>query len=146
MPRKNNTVKTKTKKTVKKVVVKDKKQKEDTGSFGFAVINFFADYVGWGRARRAEYWWVILFGLIVSWFFDIVCFGSPALCDLYSSLWLLATIVPGFCLAVRRLHDTNRSAWNYCWLLFPIVGWIIFLVYMCQAGTPGKNKYGAPRF
>ena len=134
MPRKNN-IKTKKSAT-----------KQDTGTFAFAVKNFFVDYTGWGRARRAEYWWFILFSFIVGLVLDILFLGNRDLYNLFSALWWLATIVPSFCLAVRRLHDTDRSAWNYCWAFLPVVGWIILLVYMCQPGTPGKNKYGAPRF
>jgi len=44
---------------------------------------------------------------------------------------------------VRRLHDTDRSGWNFFLALIPLVGAIILLVYECQDGTPGVNKYGA---
>ena len=56
-------------------------------------------------------------------------------------LWL-GLIVPGIAVAVRRLHDTNRSGW---WLLLcfvPFVGAIVLLVWMCSEGTKGANKYG----
>ena len=44
---------------------------------------------------------------------------------------------------VRRLHDTNRSGW---WLLIlaivPLVGTIVWIVFMARAGDPSENKYG----
>jgi uncharacterized membrane protein YhaH (DUF805 family) len=27
-------------------------------------------------------------------------------------------------------------------LLIPIVGWIVILVFNCQNGTPGENRFG----
>ena len=106
-------------------------------TFSECLANYWTDYVGWGRATRSEYWWCYLvYNLIVS----NILFLTPI-----SALWWLASIVPSFCLMARRLHDTNRSNWNICWLLLPIVGWIILLVYLCQKGDITKNKYGMPR-
>lgn len=45
-------------------------------------------------------------------------------------------IVPTASLAVRRLHDTDRSAVCLLWLLFPIAGLIILLVFLAE-----KTKY-----
>ncbi len=47
-----------------------------------------------------------------------------------------------FSVAVRRLHDTGRSAWNLLWLFLPFIGYIILLVYYCQDSQAGTNKYG----
>ena len=46
--------------------------------------------------------------------------GSPfaAFSLLIAGLWLIVTIVPGFTVAVRRLHDSNLSGW---WVLLAIV-------------------------
>jgi uncharacterized membrane protein YhaH (DUF805 family) len=27
-------------------------------------------------------------------------------------------------------------------LLIPIVGWIVILIFNCQSGTPGENRFG----
>ena len=37
---------------------------------------------------------------------------------LFAGLWLLATVVPGFTIAVRRLHDSNLSGW---WALLAVI-------------------------
>ncbi|WP_275975229.1 DUF805 domain-containing protein [Prevotella sp. TCVGH] len=45
--------------------------------------------------------------------------------------------------AVRRLHDINKSGWNYLWVLIPIVGGILLIVWFCYDSKPETNKYGA---
>jgi len=105
-------------------------------TLGDALLGYWTNYVGWGRATRSEYWWTVLF-----YNFIVGALMPLAL----APLWVLATIVPGFTVGVRRLHDTGRSAWNVCWLFLPIVGLIILIVYFCQPGEKKANKWGAPR-
>ncbi len=45
-------------------------------------------------------------------------------------------------LAIRRLHDTDRSGFWVFIGLIPIIGAIILLVFYCLPGTPGPNKHG----
>lgn len=119
-------------------------------SFTAAVRSVLTQYVHFGgRARRAEYWWFVLFSLIVGILAGIV--DAALGTDFSSSLWsagLVGTIVnlvlllPSLAVGVRRLHDTDRSGW---WLLIgiiPIVGLIVLLVFFLQSGTPGLNRYG----
>lgn len=100
------------------------------------------NYVGFsGRARRAEYWQFTLFNIIalVACFVIDLAIKSPILYALYA----LAVLLPSLAVAVRRLHDTDRSGW---WLLIglvPLIGGIVLLVFMCLEGTRGNNKHGA---
>ncbi len=58
------------------------------------------------------------------------------------TLYMLAVLLPGLAVGVRRLHDSDRSGW---WLLIafvPIIGAIILLVFMVQDSQPGENQYG----
>ncbi|AMB58516.1 DUF805 domain-containing protein [Microterricola viridarii] len=36
---------------------------------------------------------------------------------LFAALWLIVTVIPGFTVAVRRLHDSNLSGW---WALLAV--------------------------
>ena len=96
--------------------------------FQEAVRVCFAKYFDFeGEASRPEFWWFFLFVGGASFALAIV---SSKLSGVFS----LATIVPFFAVTVRRLHDTNRSAW---WLLswfVPIVGWLILVVLLVQEG------------
>lgn len=105
-------------------------------SFGDSIstcFNKYAEFVG--RARRSEYWWFVLFGLIV----------SIVLSPLSTSLSLLASLalfVPSLAVAVRRLHDTGRSGWYLLISLIPLVGTIILIVWLATEGSPQPNQYG----
>lgn len=45
----------------------------------------------------------------------------------------------------RRLHDLNKSGWLMLLMLVPVVN-ILFIFYLLlAAGTPGHNRFGAPR-
>lgn len=86
-----------------------------------------------GRARRKEYWMFFLFNVIIAF---VVGFVAGMLkIKVLGTLYLLAVLVPGIAVGVRRMHDTDHSGW---WLFFPIVN----LVFACTDGTPGPNKYG----
>lgn len=87
-----------------------------------------------GRARRSEYWWWTLATFIVG----IIVSFIPVL----NLLVPLALFVPGIAVAVRRLHDLNKSGW-WWWLgIIPVVGTIILIVWYATAGTVGPNQYG----
>jgi uncharacterized membrane protein YhaH (DUF805 family) len=94
-----------------------------------------------GRARRQEYWMFTLFSVIISIVLSIidnVAGTSPILGAIYS----LVVLLPSLGVAVRRLHDTDRSGW---WLLIglvPLVGGIILLVFLASDGKPHENSHG----
>lgn len=94
-----------------------------------------------GRARRTEYWMFILISLIISFVigFGEGLLGSPGI--LYG-LYTLAVLIPTIAVAIRRLHDTNRSGWWMFICLVPLVGPIIFLVFAASEGTAGENSFG----
>jgi uncharacterized membrane protein YhaH (DUF805 family) len=93
-----------------------------------------------GRARRAEYWYFLLFNLIIA--FALTFLDSVLHSQIPYALYLLVAIVPSLAVSVRRLHDTGHSGW---WLLLdfvPIVGAIILLIWLATDSEPGMNQYG----
>ena len=58
------------------------------------------------------------------------------------ALLILATIIPSVAIAVRRLHDTDRSAWWLLMNIVPIVGPIVYIVILAMDGNYGDNQYG----
>jgi uncharacterized membrane protein YhaH (DUF805 family) len=109
--------------------------------FGEAISQAFKNIFTFeGRASRSAYWWFALFLFLVSLAVDIVAVASGAKALQYA--FSVVVFVLSLGLQVRRLHDTNRS--GYWWFigLIPIVGTIVLLVFNCQAGTPGQNKFG----
>lgn len=115
-------------------------------SFGTAITTFWSKYAVFsGRARRSEYWYIFLFVTLVSFGIAIVFPGQGEdRASAASNLWSLATLVPNLAAGARRLHDTGRSGKNLWWLILPIVGWIILLIYVLEDSKPGTNEYGDP--
>ncbi|WP_235917194.1 DUF805 domain-containing protein [Maritimibacter harenae] len=121
-----------------------------------AVRTVFSKYATFtGRARRAEFWWFVLFYIIVNFILgliDSVLFGTTTTTEtsfsaetdtpILSGIFWLATIIPYIAVGVRRLHDTNRSGW---WLLLgfiPLIGAIILIVWFATGGDRGRNRFG----
>jgi uncharacterized membrane protein YhaH (DUF805 family) len=106
-----------------------------------AVMTCLRKYVDFnGRAGKAEFWWFVLFYVVADIVLSII--GSiihvPAI-----SLLILGLFLPYLGVAVRRLHDTNRSGWMLLIGLIPLVGAILLIVWWVGDGTVGDNQYGA---
>jgi uncharacterized membrane protein YhaH (DUF805 family) len=107
-----------------------------------------------GRARRSEYWYFVLFNIIfamVALSLDYVLGTRFAISSEYGShlsfgyiylFYILAMIIPGLAVGVRRLHDVGKSGWFYFISLIPVIGGIWLLVLFCTEGTSGDNEYG----
>ena len=89
-----------------------------------------------GRARRSEYWYLVLFFALIS----LLCV-VPGLFPLVVLFWL-AAMIPLMSCSVRRLHDTGRGGMYLLLALLPIPGAIVLIVWCCQDGDPGANRYG----
>lgn len=99
-----------------------------------------------GRARRKEYWMFILVNFILACVLAAID-GLLGLHigknnDLLSTLYGIGVFIPSWAVQFRRLHDTDRSAWWLLVLLIPLVGWIMILVFNCQRGSYGPNRFG----
>jgi uncharacterized membrane protein YhaH (DUF805 family) len=114
--------------------------------FGDAIKTCFSKYATFsGRARRPEFWWFYLFQFIVNIGLSILDLaiagaGGPKVLAL---LGYLALLLPWLAAGVRRLHDTDRSGWLMLLLFIPLVGFIILIVFWCQRGTDGPNRFGS---
>jgi uncharacterized membrane protein YhaH (DUF805 family) len=113
-------------------------------NFQQAIASCFRNYVTFsGRAPRSEFWFWVLFVILVAialGILDRALFPDNDVSPL-ATIWNLAVFLPGLAVAVRRLHDTDHSGW---WILiwFTLIGIIVLLVWYCTKGTPGKNRFG----
>ena len=99
----------------------------------------FKNYINFeGRASRPEYWWFVLAYAIVNIILSIIPKAGPTL----SGILALALLIPSIGVAVRRLHDINKSGWWYLLLLIPIVGYIILIIWFVKPSDAGENQYG----
>lgn len=111
-------------------------------------LKVLKNYAGFsGRARRKEFWMFVLFNLL----FTIVAilldnlFGTAIEgvgYGLFYILYMLAVLLPGLAVGVRRLHDIGKSGWFLLIAFIPIIGAIWLLVLYAAEGTAGENQYG----
>ncbi len=109
------------------------------------VLKQYADFSG--RARRKEYWMFVLFNMIfaiVAIILDNVlgiAMKEIGYGPLYG-LYVLAVLIPGLAVGVRRLHDIGKSGWMFLISLIPLIGGIWLLVLFCTDSQQGSNKWG----
>ncbi|MFZ2237722.1 MAG: DUF805 domain-containing protein [Dokdonella sp.] len=101
-----------------------------------------------GRSRRSEYWFFVLFYLIIYVVLAIIdgvagTMSSESRFGLLSGLFALAMLIPSLAVGARRLHDTGRSGWWQLIGLIPLIGFIVLIVFYVQDSHPGSNQYGA---
>ena len=100
------------------------------------------------RSSRSEYWWATLFTVLVSLALELlnvaIASNPPALILTISILvliFLIFMMIASLALAVRRLHDLDKSGWWYL-LIFTIIGIIPLIIWFCSKGTEGENRFG----
>jgi uncharacterized membrane protein YhaH (DUF805 family) len=124
-----------------------------------AVKSVYRNFVNFdGRAARSEYWWYILFSILVSiviMFVEAalglgqgsVSSGDGGFSAAYaggplSIIWSLGNLIPSLAVGIRRLHDTDRSGWWLLIALVPLIGAIVLIVFFATKGTSGANRFG----
>ena len=105
----------------------------------------FSNYFNFNsRSSRSEFWFFQLFLFIASAVVGLAdgiitsTLGIPLFLQV---VWGLFTLIPSISIAVRRLHDIDKSGW---WLLLHIIilfGSIVLLIFHIK-NTQGPNKYG----
>ena len=95
-----------------------------------------------GRARRKEYWMFALVYFILGCIFGLIegLLGIPSF---LTGILVLALMVPGIAVGIRRLHDIGKSGWWLLIVLIPLVGALWFLFLMIKDGQPEVNQWGS---
>ena len=100
-------------------------------SFLDAIKSGFRNYANFkGRAGRSEYWWWVLFTVLVE-------AAASGFGDALGCLVTIALLLPSIAVGVRRMHDTNHRGW---WILFPIVN----LIFAVRKSDTVENRFGPP--
>jgi uncharacterized membrane protein YhaH (DUF805 family) len=86
-----------------------------------------------GRARRSEYWYFVLFYMIIA--IAVAVVANLINFPLLSTVLSFAFLVPSIAVGIRRMHDVGKSGW---YILIPIYN----LVLACTEGEKGDNQYG----
>ncbi|WP_395065868.1 DUF805 domain-containing protein [Flavobacterium sp.] len=98
------------------------------------------------RASRTEYWMFNLFNLV----FAIICYSVDLIFNLhigntsfgpFYSLYFVFSILPGLAIAIRRMHDLDKSGWYLLLAIVPIIN-IYSIVLFCTKSNEEGNAYG----
>jgi uncharacterized membrane protein YhaH (DUF805 family) len=112
--------------------------------FGGSIATCFRKYAVFsGRASRSEYWFFVLFQLLLLvglMIVDGLVFRGSV--TVFTTLAWLILLLPGFAVTVRRLHDIDMSGWWVLISFVPLIGGILLLVWTCQCGTHAANRFG----
>ncbi|MEI7475222.1 MAG: DUF805 domain-containing protein [bacterium] len=96
-----------------------------------------------GRASRSEYWYFVLFTVVVSIILKVLGAVS-SLKTAASTLYIifqLGIFIPSLAVLARRLHDKNKSGWLQLIAIIPFAG--LYILYLCcTRGTIGVNDFG----
>ena len=96
------------------------------------------------RATRTEFWMftlVVFVGGIIALIIDTALGNGQSGPPFITALWIIPHYIPALAVAVRRLHDIDRTGW---WVLIGVIpiGALVLIVFYCQASTPGVNRFG----
>jgi uncharacterized membrane protein YhaH (DUF805 family) len=94
-----------------------------------------------GRARRSEYWYYVLFNLLICIALFGVVFTVGVFGIVLYALYAIVTLIPSLAVAVRRLHDIGKSGVYILFAFVPLLN-IWLLVLLATEGTRGANQYG----
>ena len=125
-----------------------------TGLWSYFWRGFTANYANFrDRARRKEYWGFYLFYLVglavlvVAGLAADAATGNlddegPYVSFTLVGLYMLAMLVPGIAMAVRRQHDIGLSGWFYLLIFVPYIGGMILFVFALIPSQKHENKWG----
>jgi len=99
-----------------------------------------------GRAGRAEFWTFTLVNFAISMVLNFIGFlGLGFISSIAAgigSIYGLAVLIPGIAVAIRRLHDTDKSGWYLLLGLIPVIGTIGLIYLLAQESNPDENQFG----
>ena len=93
-----------------------------------------------GRASRPEYWYFVLFNLLIT--IVLIIIDAVLSFGLLNTIYSLAVLIPSLAVGVRRLHDTDRSGWWIFIGVIPLIGAIILIIFLATEGGYGDNRFG----
>ena len=100
-----------------------------------------------GRASRSEYWWCFLAAFLFAWPLLLSETSEGSWYAILSFIYFILTLsifMPLLSAWTRRMHDVDRSGWNWLFIFAPIFGWILLFRWTTKEGSPVANKYGEP--
>ncbi|RBO80257.1 DUF805 domain-containing protein [Marinomonas aquiplantarum] len=93
-----------------------------------------------GRASPTAFWMFFLVNVLISLVFALLEIAFQVTWRI-EAIYSVLVFLPMLSLTVRRLHDTNRSAWWLLVLLVPAIGLLVLLVILALPTEP-EDPFG----
>jgi uncharacterized membrane protein YhaH (DUF805 family) len=115
--------------------------------FTDAIKTGFQKYIGFsGRAARSEYWYWVLFVLllqIAAWLIDMTLFGfNTTGVNPIGVIVSLATLCQAWRCRSAGCTISDRVGWWIFLALIPVIGAIVLIYWARLRGTVGANRFG----
>jgi len=103
-----------------------------------------ADYFNPGaRISRSVFWKrniVLMLIALVAAFLESF---SMAILNMTALIMFLVLAYCSVIISIKRLHDLDKSGWFFLVTLIPVVGFLIWVIWLgCVEGTHGENRFG----
>ena len=107
-----------------------------------AYLSMLKNYVNFrDRPARRPFWTALLIHAAV--LLALMLFGilvPVGFFEFFSGWYMLATFLPVFCMALRRLSDSGRSQWLILFFFLPVIGMIVLAVLCAQPSAPADGR------
>ena len=116
------------------VRIENTNSKQSVG-FGEAIKLYYLNYLNFkGTATRSEFWWVILYQLLISCVLGVLTLCVPPAVYI-SILFTLTHEIPYLALTARRLHDVGKPTSYLLFFFLPIAGPFVVIYYALQPSS-----------
>lgn len=128
-----------------------------------AYRNYWLNYFNFSnRTSRRDYWLVILMTFIVNVLLSYIIvktFGyninissiktyeelemiAKTTVGKINLIWVALNFIPGLSINVRRMHDINKSGAMILINIIPIIGSLIYFIFLLRGSIDSGNNYG----
>ena len=99
-----------------------------------------------GRSSRSEYWYfmlVFMLGIFILTIIDLMIgtYADEVGLGILGGVFTLVNLIPSITIAIRRLHDINKSGWWYFINIIPLIGPLVFF-YFTIIDSKEESIYG----
>lgn len=108
---------------------------------GFVISFYNAFFNAKGRMSRSRYWAISIIFWVLFWLLFVLI--TSQLGSVFTWPLTILFLIGSVFLSIKRLHDSDKSAWWLFTILIPIIGPIFLIIELgFRKGTLGDNRHG----
>lgn len=112
-------------------------------SFKDAIVKCFKCFADFnGRARRSEYWYFLLFNILVEIVVVVLLMQMESNTSIINYIISIALLIPTLSVGARRMHDIGKGGGLTFLQMIPLAHLVFLLAFATKDSQPGANQYG----